>query len=198
MCKFNFYKLRRTMAATKLGLIAPACIVAFADWASAQSNQPEDIYVVRSVRVLRVPPTQFCDRERTGFSPAVEDQFVFRSIALEPTGRITDANIYTLGDLHACFSAVSEKQISVYAEGHLSEVSFKGLGDCLPVKLNFPEQGINTYRCWLDLSDLPAQYVGGLLTANTITSVSRVIGTETLPEGYTQASIATVRLWKKR
>ena len=186
------------MAATKLGLIAPACIVAFADWASAQSSQPEDIYVARLVRVLRVTPTEFCGMERTGFSPAAEDQFVFRSIALGPAGRITDANMYTLGNLHACFSALSETQISFYAEGHLSEVSFKGLGDCLLVKLNFPEQGINTYRCWLDLSDLPPQYVGGLLTANTITSVSRMIGTETIPEGYTQASIATVRLWKRR
>jgi len=66
------------------------------------------------------------------------------------------------------------------------------------VKLDFPEQGLNSFRCWLDLSDLPAEYVGGLLTTSTVNSAHKMIGTETIPEGYTQASIATVRLWKKR
>ena len=112
--------------------------------------------------------------------------------------RVTDANVQTVGDIHACFSAPTGNQILFYAEGQLSGVSFKGTGDCLTIKVNFPEQGINVYRCWLDLSDLPAQYAGGVLTTSTLNSISKLIGTETIPAGYTQVSIATVRLWKKR
>lgn len=104
----------------------------------------------------------------------------------------------TVGDLHACSSPRSGNKASFYGEGQLSGVSFKGIVDCLVVKLDFPEQGLNSFRCWLDLSDLPAEYVGGLLTTSTVSSARKMIGTETIPEGYTQASIATVRLWKKR
>src|SRR5579863_9233146 len=88
-----------------------------------------------------------------------------------------------VGDLHACFSSLSGNQILFYAEGQSSGVSFKGLGDCLIIKLSFPEKGINTHRCWLDLSDLPAQYAGGVLTTNTLNSVSNLLGTETSQQG---------------
>lgn len=185
------------MLSTRSSLIALACIAAFADQVSAQDSQSEEIYVARSVREARVPATEFCSRERTGFGAATEDRFTFRSVALNPEGRMTSANVQTVGDLHACFSSLSGNQILFYAEGQLSGVSFKGLGDCLITKLSFPERGINTYRCWLDLSDLPTQYVGGVLTTNTLNS-SNLLGTETIPAGYTQVSIATVRLWKKK
>jgi hypothetical protein len=184
------------MKTTNLSVLALVGIISFAGQASAQSSQPEEIYVVRSVRDSRVTPTEFCGREKTGSDPVAEDQYTFRSIAVEPTGRMTNANVQTVGDFHACFG--SEMPISFYAEGHLSGVSFKGLGDCQLIKENFPEQGITAFRCWLDLSDLPAQYVGGLLTSNSVYSSIKPIGTETVPEGYTQSSIATARLWEKR
>jgi hypothetical protein len=186
------------MPLTRLSLIALASMAAFADRASAQSDQPEDIYVARSVRESRVTPTDFCSTGRTGFSSASEDQYSLRSIALGPGGRITNTSVETVGDLHACFSPRSGNNASFYGEGHLSGVSFKGIGNCLVVKLDFPEQGLTSFRCWLDLSGLPAEYVGGLLTTSTVNSAHKMIGTETIPEGYTQASIATVRLWKKR
>lgn len=185
------------MKATNLGLIALAGIMASTDQSPTQSSQPEEIFVVRSVRESRVAPTDFCAKEKTGFSAAAEDQFSLRSTAIGPGGRMTDANVQTTGGIHACFSSFSDSPFSFYGEGHLSDVAFKGLGDCRLVKRNLPEQGISTFRCWLDLSDLPAQYVGGLLTTNTLGS-SKLIGTETIPEGYTQVSIVTVRLWKKR
>ena len=52
-------------------------------------------------------------------------------------------------------------------------------------------------RCQLILSGLPAPFVGGLLTTNTMTS-NAPFGGDTAPPGYTQASIATIRLWKAR
>jgi hypothetical protein len=39
--------------------------------------------------------------------------------------------------------------------------------------------------------------VGGLLTTNSIGSL-KDMGLETDPPGYTQSSIATIRVWKKR
>jgi hypothetical protein len=63
-------------------------------------------------------------------------------------------------------------------------------------KRDFPEKGLIVYRCFLDLSGLPGGYVGGQLTTNTMYS-RKILGMESDPGGYTQSSIATVRLWKK-
>ena len=42
----------------------------------------------------------------------------------------------------------------------------------------------------------PVGYVGGQLTTNTVLSRS-VVGLVSDPEGYTQPSIVTIRLWKR-
>jgi hypothetical protein len=52
-------------------------------------------------------------------------------------------------------------------------------------------------RCFMELSGLPAPYVGGQLTTNTVGS-RNALGDRTDPPGYTQPSIATIRLWKRR
>jgi hypothetical protein len=63
--------------------------------------------------------------------------------------------------------------------------------------IDFPESGLVAVRCHLVLSGLPAPFVGGLLTTNTLTSRA-AFGGASDPAGYTQASIATMRLWKAR
>ena len=65
------------------------------------------------------------------------------------------------------------------------------------VMISFPEAGLYPVHCHLKLSGMPMPYVGGLLTTNTMTSNAR-LGGETDPAGYTQASIATIRLWKAK
>jgi hypothetical protein len=67
----------------------------------------------------------------------------------------------------------------------------------IQARQDFPEQGLRLFRCFLDLSGLPEQYVGGHLTTNTVGSKQN-IGAVSEPPGYVQPSIATVRLWKKR
>jgi hypothetical protein len=52
-------------------------------------------------------------------------------------------------------------------------------------------------RCYLDLTGLPPSFAGGRLTTNTI-QTRALLGTASDPAGYTQPSIATVRLWRKR
>lgn len=103
-----------------------------------------------------------------------------------------------VAELHACFGATGEPaRQNFYAEVQLGSISFRGNGECLAVKTDFPEKGLFPVRCQLVLSGLPAPYVGGLLTTNTMTSNS-AFGGDTDPSGYTQASIATIRLWKSR
>lgn len=76
-------------------------------------------------------------------------------------------------------------------------MSLVGRGQCRTTKRDFPETGITLFACQLDLTGLPPEYVGGQLTTNTLQSRT-TLGSDTDPPGYTQPSIATIRLWKKR
>jgi hypothetical protein len=87
--------------------------------------------------------------------------------------------------------------LSFYGQILLGSTALKGFGECKLAKSNFPEQGMTVFRCFLDLSSLSGKYIGGQLTSNTVVS-RKPIGTESDPAGYTQLSIATIRLWRKR
>jgi hypothetical protein len=159
----------------------------------------EEIYIARSVRQARTPPTEFCAKARTGVSSAtIEDQYSFRSVATDTSnGRLVDTNVKTVGSIHACFGPTANPAIlEFYGETLFGATAFKGLGEC-HLKPDFPDKGLTFARCFLELSGLPAEYVGGQLTTNSMSSL-KILGTETEPGGYTQSSIATIRLWKKR
>ena len=165
----------------------------------AEEPQVEEIYILRSARESRTTtPTEFCARAKTNFDSYIEDEYTFRSTATRASdGRMVDTNAATTGSLHGCFGRTSDPAtINFYAEGFLGPTAFKGIGECRS-KVDFPEPGISLSRCFLDLSGLPATYVGGMLTTNSLNSLKR-IGMETDPRGYTQVSIAAVRLWRKR
>ena len=167
---------------------------------TAPAPQVEEIYVARSVRESRVAPTEFCSQAKTGFnSDFFEDQYAFRSIANRASdGRMVNANIRTIGAGHACFGRTADPAIlNFYMDLHLGKAELRGTGDCRQTKSNFPERGLVVWRCFLELSDPLGRYVGGQLTSNTITSLND-FGLETDPPGYTQSSIATIRLWRSR
>lgn len=160
----------------------------------------EEIVILRSLRLLRITPTDFCAPSRTGFAQAsAEDRYDFKAVATDAaSGRVTNALGPTVGKLHACFSPTSDPLItSFYAEGEVGGGSLVGRGQCRSTKADFPEAGISLAACQLHLTGLPSGYVGGQLTTNTVTSRA-TLGAETDPPGYTQPSIATIRLWKKR
>ena len=159
----------------------------------------EDIYIGRSWRESRQGPTDFCAGSRTGFGRAsVEDTYTFRSVETRGSdGLIVDADVATIGRLHACFGPLPESGTFFYAEGTLGDVPFTGRGDCRTTRQNHPEAGVSVQRCFMELSGLPPAYVGGQLTTNTIGS-RNALGDRTDPPGYTQPSIATIRLWKRR
>ena len=85
--------------------------------------------------------------------------------------------------------------MTFYGEGALGAVTFTGRGECRYAKRDYPEQGLLVMRCFLDLSDISGGRIGGQLTTNTMNSRNN-LGDKTDPLGYTQSSIATIRLWK--
>ena len=187
---------------------------------AAQSDQVEEIYIARSVRESRVMPTEFCVQARTGFKSTIEDQYTFQSIAVgTDDGRITNENVKTIGSGHGCFGPIAETtpapasqsgtgassasplinsaNVNFYLELILGKTTLKGIGDCRRTKSDFPERGLTVYRCFLDLSDPLGRYIGGQLTTNTMGAL-KLLGVDSDPTGYSQPSIATIRLWKKR
>ncbi len=169
-------------------------------WAQEPAESPEEIYVARSLRESREQPSDFCTPARTGFGQAsVEDVYSFWSVAVRGSdGRVTDARVQQVGDLRACFGPLSGGGGSFfYAEGSLAGATFTGRGDCRGSPDRSPREGIGITRCYMDLEALPDGYVSGRLTTNTINSRAG-LGDRSDPPGFTQPSIATVRLWRAR
>lgn len=182
------------------GLLAPGRVYPQQGAApSASAADVEDIYIGRSWRESRNPPTGFCAQERTGFGTAsVEDTYTFRSVETRGAdGLIVDADVAVIGTLRACFGPQPESGTFFYAEGTLGDVPFTGRGECRTTRRDYPEPGVSVVRCFMELSGLPAVYVGGQLTTNTV-GTRVALGERTDPPGYTQPSIATIRLWKRR
>jgi hypothetical protein len=183
--------IRPAAAAFFLGLVSSL-------GAQAPADSVESIYIVRSWRISRAPPTEFCGEAHAGFPGAtVEDHYTFRSVAVAPDGKVTDADVAVVGRLHACFGQLPSGTINFFAEGVLGTVPFTGRGECETLGTDVPEAGLLSQRCYLRLDQLPPGYLGGLLTTNTITS-RNLIGGVSDPPGYTQPSIATIRLWRSR
>jgi hypothetical protein len=160
----------------------------------------EEIYILRSIREPQPPTAGWCSSTRTGFEPFATDAerfFSFWSLRLRPEdGRAVETRDRRVAELRGCFGATAERaRQNFHAEIRLGALSFRGDGECLAVATDFPQAGLFPVRCQLVLSGLPAPYVGGLLTTNTMTSKA-AFGGDTDPPGYTQASIATIRLWR--
>ena len=191
------------MAAVVGGVILlSACATPSGDAVTRPTTTVEEIYVLRSIREQYEPVANWCSSTTTGFEPFPTDAqrfFSFWSLRLRPEdGRVVQTKDTRSAELHACFGATSERaRQNFYAEVKLGSISFRGDGECRAVKSEFPEAGLFPVHCHLILSGLPAPYVGGLLTTNTITSKA-AFGGDTDPPGYTQASIATIRLWKSK
>jgi hypothetical protein len=191
-------------ATVMMGVIAllSVCASPSGNAAAQSAVAPEEIYLLRSIREYREPVTGWCSSAKTGFESFATDAerfFSFWSVRSRPAdGRLIEGKEARVAELRGCFGPTNEPaRQSFYAEITLSSMSFRGNGECLAMKVDFPEAGLFPVRCQLILDGLPAPYVGGLLTTNTITSKAG-FGGETNPPGYTQASIATIRLWKSR
>lgn len=169
---------------------------------TAAAAELEDIYILRSIREQHQPVDGWCAAAKTGFEPFAKDAerfYSFWSVQVQADdGKVVETKAKRVAELRGCFGATAElPRQNFYAEVSLGALSFRGNGECLALNINFPELGLFPVRCQLVLSGLPAPYVGGVLTTNTVTSQA-AFGGDTNPPGYTQASIATIRLWKSR
>lgn len=188
---------------TGIALIVTACTPVARHPANEASRgtSVEDIYVLRSIRDPAAATSDGCAASKTGFEPLQSDAertFSFWSISSAPDGHVVNAKVRRVAGLRACMGPTSERpRQNFYAEIELNGMSFVGKGECTALLLDFPEPGLFPVRCQLLLSGLPPPYVGGLLTTNTMTSAA-AFGGDTEPPGYTQASIATIRLWRKK
>jgi hypothetical protein len=128
-----------------------------------------------------------------------ERHFSFWAVETSPRdGRVVDAGTRQVAVLRGCFGPTADRtRQQFYAEIELGSLAFHGRGECVALALDVPERGLIPVRCHLVLGGLPDTYAGGLLTTNTLTSQAPY-GRATNPPGYTQASIATIRLWKAR
>lgn len=182
-------------------LLAPAWQVGAVQGARSAPSAVETIFVARSVRESRIAATDYCASSRTHFSkPSVfEDRYTFHAITTQAVdGRVVDTDAGTIATAHGCLAGAAEPGVDgFYLESTFGGVSFSGYGDCVYGPDNFPEAGVRNLRCHLDLGELPARVVGGELTTNTMVSRA-AIGTVSDPAGYTQSSIATIRLWTRR
>ena len=171
----------------------------------ATAGAREDILVLRSIKEESVAKSDWCSPARTAFEPLdpskggflSEERYSMWAVTVRPAdGRISDAKASKAGELRACFRSTADpKVVGFFTEGRLAGVTFRGSGNCLVLRLDFPEKGIRPVRCFLELRDLPAPYTGGVLTTNSVTSRA-ALGDATDPPGYVQSSIATVRLWR--
>jgi hypothetical protein len=160
----------------------------------------EEIYIVRTVRDSTVAPTDFCASSRVGFGNVrAEDRYSLRSMMVRPSdGLIVDANVQTVGRMHACFGRTPDAAVaSFYGEFVIAGKEFKATGECHTARSDYPEAGLATLRCSSALHDLPAGYLGGQLTTNSLTS-RNASGVDTNPPGYVQSSIVTIRLWRTK
>ena len=162
----------------------------------------EEIYVLRSIREPGEPVANRCSLEHSGLEPFPADAdrfFSFWSVQMQSeSGRVTQPKDTRVAELRACFGPTAEPTTQKFqAQIQLGAHAFRGDGECHAVRVNFPQAGLFPVHCWLALSGLPAPYVGGLLTTNTLASRA-AYGGESDPPGYTQASVATIRLWKSK
>lgn len=184
-------------------LLLCACTMPSGNAAAAEPSAAlEDIYILRSIREQHQPADGWCSSAKTGFEPFPKDAerfYSFWSLRVQPEdGKVVETKAKRVAELRGCFGATAEPpRQNFYAEVQIGSISFRGNGECLALKIDFPATGLFPVRCQLVLSGLPAPYVGGVLTTNTMTSQA-AFGGDTNPPGYTQASIATIRLWKSR
>jgi len=162
----------------------------------------EDVIIARSLRTSRntgASITAGCDASITGFNATLEDIFEMYSVKLSNQGIVKDDGWHKTGDLHVCLgpTAAGPAVLNFWTDGTLTGVSFHAIGTCTEQFRDFPEVGLRMFNCYQDLTNLSGGYIGGTLTTNTISSL-QLFGEESNPPGYTQASIATVRLWKPR
>lgn len=159
-----------------------------------QSETPsnvEEIYVFRSVseRVTQEPATGVC-ASAAPFKVTSENYYSLWSVVSDnKTGQVIDAKRERIGELYNCIAANADGTTRFYTIGNINGIAFKGPGDQAASQQTATVQSrVNRFL----LDGLPAPYVAGMLSSNTVRL------TPAASAGYVLSSVGIIRLWKAR
>ena len=118
---------------------------------SPSGDTKEEIYIIRSVRISRVPATEYCGQSRTGFADApFEDQYIFHAVVTqEANGAVINAVGNKTASMHACIGKTPDlNPRNFFGEGEIAGKPFRGSGKCTTLKPDFPEAGFSIGTCF--------------------------------------------------
>lgn len=173
-----------------------------ADGAQRYGGRPEapvieTVYNLRSIRVARTPPTEFC--QATGWPVLFEDLFDLRSYRTRAVdGRVVTTGRHPVGSLRACIGvkSVAPLVLNFFAEFVIGDLVLTGVGTCTQQFAEFPIAGTGVYVCNQNLAS--PSYVGGQLVTSTVTGPQPIGESDPNALGLHETSFATIRLWRLR
>lgn len=173
--------------------VVALCLIPLASQLRAQKSETpstvEEIYVFRSVteRTIQEPSTGVCASEAP-FRTTLENYYSLWSVvSQEKTGQLIDAKRERIGELHNCVAVNTDGTARFFAFGRINGVAFKGVGDQSAAQQTTTVQSrVNRFL----LEGLPAPYVAGVLSSNTV----RLTPADS--PGYVLSSVGIIRLWK--
>jgi hypothetical protein len=156
----------------------------------------EQIYVVRTTRTRYLRgTTPAC--AAAPFTAASEQHYDTWSLMVQSSdGRVVKTHEKRVGEFLACFGAITPSgTFAMYSPGTNDSLPYTGIGECRFMKSKAPAPKLLVLNCSLDLSGLPADYVGGYATASSLAPSG---GEDAIDvRGYLSTSVITFRLWKK-
>jgi len=131
------------------------------------------------------------------FQPVSEQHYDTWSIGLRSSdARIVSTHENRVGEFMACFSGLNPNgTLSMYAKGTAGAVSYTSVGECKFMQSKPPAPKLLVLNCNGDLSQLPADYIGGYLTASSLAPAGGKDAANV--PGYLSTSVITMRLWRK-
>ena len=156
----------------------------------------EEIYVTRTTRTQFIQgATPACST--TPFPSVSEQHYETWSLGVRTSdARIVNTHEKRVGEFTACFAAVTPNgTIAMYSRGTTGSLAYSSIGECEFMQSKPPAPKLIVLNCSGDISGLPADYIGGYLTAS---SLSPTGGKDAVNvPGYLSTSVITMRLWKK-
>jgi len=165
------------------------------------STYEEVAYVFRSIPNAALAPEAetFCGLLGDGWGGGGVDLYSINTKGKD--GTVVNWKVKKIGEALACTSSIPglrEGEFLAYFQltfDRKNPITIQVSGLCQITGSDMPEGGIFPTNCWLNVVSAPPEYVGGLLTSNTLQEFLPGTVTEL---GYKARSIGTLRIFKER